>query len=295
MTFRNLQKKVWILKRLLKTKETNCAIEMHRLVHIVLESCYTKCLKTFFGYHKHMYSSVTGIQRAFNRSLTLVDRSIVLVQSNTPEVWCTLPSYYLADNDLWHPKAQTYWAGAARDQDHSQQTLAYAWSHKVTYVYKEKFGGEWQSCTSRQAWSYVCKHTVDTWHRKARTCSSPSWSFLVKMKNSLKYSSMSTSVSSLSSSALSQSAKNLSTTSPSAILLLSETLHVCDTFCWTPWFNISRFWLQLQKASGSSGKYSSKFPMHFLPRPSKDDTVSHPVNAWKSALQRSLPKISTSA
>jgi len=32
-----------------------------RLVHIVVESCYTKCLKTFFGYHKYMYSSVTGM------------------------------------------------------------------------------------------------------------------------------------------------------------------------------------------------------------------------------------------
>ena len=30
-------------------------------MHIVLESCYTKCLKTFFGYHKYMYSSVTGM------------------------------------------------------------------------------------------------------------------------------------------------------------------------------------------------------------------------------------------
>ena len=35
-----------------------------RLVYIVLESCYTKCLttfKTFFGYHKYMYISVTGM------------------------------------------------------------------------------------------------------------------------------------------------------------------------------------------------------------------------------------------
>jgi len=29
-----------------------------RLVHIVLESCYKKCLKT---YHKYIYSSVTGM------------------------------------------------------------------------------------------------------------------------------------------------------------------------------------------------------------------------------------------
>ena len=32
-----------------------------RLVYIVFESCYTKCLTAFFGYHKYMYSSVTGM------------------------------------------------------------------------------------------------------------------------------------------------------------------------------------------------------------------------------------------
>ena len=38
-----------------------CNKNAQRLVHIVLESCYTKCLKTFFGYHKYMYSSVTSM------------------------------------------------------------------------------------------------------------------------------------------------------------------------------------------------------------------------------------------
>lgn len=42
-------------------RERDIYIKMHRLVHIVLESCYTIYFKTFFGYHKYMYSSVTGM------------------------------------------------------------------------------------------------------------------------------------------------------------------------------------------------------------------------------------------
>ena len=43
------------------------------------------------------------VQCALNRSST-VNHSIVVTQPNTSEVWCTPPSYQLADNNLWDSK-----------------------------------------------------------------------------------------------------------------------------------------------------------------------------------------------